>query len=110
MADLYIYLPVNDSRSRLLAPIVDEALADFILRIAMSDASPKSNLVLQAVLAIAALRLQGHSRGFQYKGRTISILKESIIQLDRDSVLKNLTATMLLYQYEVLHSLTTKFL
>lgn len=84
-----------------MAPVANEALAKFILTVALSDASPASNPVLQAIFAIASLRLQGHSRGFHHKAHVVSILRESVTKLDRDSLLRNLTATMLLYQYEV---------
>lgn len=95
------YLLVNDSKSRLLAPILDEALVEFILRIALSDSSSLSNTVLQAILALSSLQLHGHSKSVIHEGRVISLLQKSILQLDRQTIIQNLTATMLLYQYQV---------
>ncbi|KAK5994195.1 Transcription factor iacI-like protein [Cladobotryum mycophilum] len=91
----------NETRFQVLAPIVDEALPQFILKVALSDSSSPSNLVLQSIFAISSLQLQGHSQSLLRQSRVISILRESVMQLDRQSVLQNLIATMLLYQYEV---------
>jgi hypothetical protein len=85
----------------LIAPAIDESLADYVLHVALSNASHTTNLALQALLAIAALRLQGHAQGSLYQADVISKLAKSVTQLDRASVLTNLIVTMLLYQYEV---------
>jgi hypothetical protein len=84
----------------VLAPNNDEALAQFVLQMAFSSPS-SSSLVLHGVLALASLQLYGESKSFHHKSQVVSALRESIGNLDSVSVLQNLTATMLLYQYEV---------
>lgn len=95
---------VNQSRSRILAPIIDEALAHFVLRVALFNSSSPSNLVLEGIFAVASLQLQGRSKSLARHSRVISMLRENIMQNDRESILQNLIATMLLYQYEVFSS------
>lgn len=81
---------------------MDEALAEFILTIALStSASSSSNLVLQAILALASLQIHGPSRSLFHESRVVSLLQKSILRLDRESIVQNLTATMLLYQHQV---------
>ncbi|CAH0040447.1 unnamed protein product [Clonostachys rhizophaga] len=93
---------VNASRSRILSPIMDEALAQFVLRAALDNSSKSSNLILEGVLIIASLQLHGRSRSLDRRSRLISMLQKSLRHADRNSVLQNLVATMLLYQYELL--------
>uniref|UniRef100_A0A8H7TQC9 Transcription factor domain-containing protein n=1 Tax=Bionectria ochroleuca TaxID=29856 RepID=A0A8H7TQC9_BIOOC len=92
----------NASRSRILSPIMDEALAQFVLRAALDNSSNSSNLILEGVLIIASLQLHGHSRSLDRRSRLISMLQKTLRHADRNSVLQNLVATMLLYQYELL--------
>ncbi len=94
-------ISVNASRSTILAPTDEEALAQFILRIAFSGVSDATNPVLQGVFALASLQLHGSLKSFRYKHLVISSIKESINWLDETTLLQNLMATMLLYHYEV---------
>jgi hypothetical protein len=81
---------------------MDEALAQFVLRAALDNSSNSSNLILEGVLIIASLQLQGRSRSLDRRSRLISMLQKTLRHADRNSVLQNLVATMLLYQYEVI--------
>ena len=58
-------------------------------------------MILEGVLAIAALQLRDHSKSLVHQSRIISLLRENISQTDKESVLQNIIACMLLYQYEV---------
>lgn len=98
---LLIYSIVNESKSLILGPTDEETLAQFILRIAFSDASTAVNPVLQGILALASLQLHGNAKSFHYKRLVISAVRESINWLDEKTLLQNLIATMLLYHYEV---------
>jgi len=91
----------NESRSLILGPTDEEALAQFILTIAFSDPSDATNPVLQGVFALASLQLHGSMKSFRYKHLVISSVKESINWLDEKTLLQNLMATMLLYHYEL---------
>ena len=77
-------------------------MAQFILRIALSDPSDATNPVLQGVFALASLQLHGTMKSFRYKYLVISSVKEPINWLDEKTLLQNLMAMMLLYHYEVL--------
>lgn len=93
---------VTDLGPSLLTYSDEEALAGFILRMALSESSTSSYAVLQGILAIASLQLYGDSEGSHYKARVISSLRASInIENNDRVVLQNLTATMLLCLYEV---------
>lgn len=76
-------------------------MAQFILRIAFSDASDETNPVLQGVLALASLQLHGSAKSFRYKHLVVTSVKEPINWLDEKTLLQNLMAMMLLYHYEV---------
>ncbi|KAJ5118108.1 hypothetical protein N7448_004245 [Penicillium atrosanguineum] len=91
----------NESKSQILTPIINDSLAHFIMRVALSDSSFTSNLVLEGILTIASLQLQGVSKSSARQHRLISLLRENIMQIDKENVLRNLITTMLLYQYEV---------
>lgn len=97
---MHLTFVVNEFRWRILAPIIDEELAQFVMKVALFDPS-SSNVALQGVLTLSSLQLQGHSQSLIYQSRLISMLQGNILRLDRESVLQNLIATMLLYQYEV---------
>jgi hypothetical protein len=101
---------VNESRSLILGPTDEEALAQFILRIAFSNPSDKANPVLQGVFALASLQLYGSLKSFRFKHLVISSVKQSIYQLDEKTLLQNLIATMLLYHYEVAHPVCVSLL
>jgi hypothetical protein len=94
-------ISVNESRSLILGPTDEEDLAQFILRIALSDPSDVSNPVLQAVFALASLQLHGNRKSFHYKYLVMSSVKEPIDWIDEKTLLQNLMAMMLLYHYEV---------
>jgi hypothetical protein len=76
-------------------------LAQFILRIALSDPSDTTNPVLQGVFALASLQLHGSLKSFRYKHLVVSSVKEPINWVDEKTLLQNLMAMMLLYHYEV---------
>lgn len=71
------------------------------MRVALSDSSLTSNLVLEGIFAITSLQLQGVSKSSARQHRLISMLRENIMKIDKENVLRNLITTMLLYQYEV---------
>ena len=71
------------------------------MKVALSDSSSPSNLVLEGIFTIASLQLEGVSKSRIHQHRLISMLREKVTQIDRENVLRNLIATMLLYQYEV---------
>lgn len=85
----------------MLAPTDDDALTDFILRIAFSNPSDATNPVLQGILALASLHLEGTGQSFRYKYLVVSAIREPLNWPDEKTLLQNLTAMMLLYQYEV---------
>ncbi|KAK7187633.1 hypothetical protein PSPO01_06367 [Paraphaeosphaeria sporulosa] len=96
----------TESTSLMLGPTDAETLANFILRIALSnsESSDTTNAVLQAVLAIASLQLHGNGSAdaFRYKRRVVSnIAGETTDSLGERALLRNLVATMLLYHYEM---------
>lgn len=91
----------NESRSLILGPTDEEALAQFILRIAFSDPSDETNPVLQGVFALASLQLHGSMKSFRYKYLVVSSVKEPINWLDEKTLLQNLMSMMLLYHYEL---------
>lgn len=76
-------------------------MAQFILRVAFSDPSDKTNPVLQGVFALASLQLHGSSKSFRYKHIVVSSVNEPIDWLDEKTLLQNLMAMMLMYHYEV---------
>jgi hypothetical protein len=98
---LLTFTSVNQSRSLILGPTDEEALAQFILRIALSEPSDSTNPVLQGVFALASLQLHGGLKSFRYKHHVMSSVKEPINWLDEKTLLQNLMGMMLLYHYEV---------
>lgn len=89
----------------MLGPTDEEILAQFILKVAFSQPSNATNPVLQSVFALAALQFHGSLESFRYKHLAVSsIAKADIDWLDEKTLLQNLTATMLLYHYEVVYS------
>ncbi|ETS04882.1 hypothetical protein M419DRAFT_33640 [Trichoderma reesei RUT C-30] len=56
---------------------------------------------MQGIFALSSLLLLGHSRSQGHKSRLISMLQANLVKSDRESVMQNLIATMLLYQCEV---------
>jgi hypothetical protein len=92
---------VKESRTRILAPIMDESLAHFILKIAMINPISSSNLVLEGIFALSSVLLLDLSKSLYHKSRLISMLQRNITRTDRESVIRNLVATMLLFQCEV---------
>jgi hypothetical protein len=76
-------------------------LAQFILKIAFSFPSDETNPVLQGLFALASLQLHGSLKSFRYKHLVVSLVKEPINWPDEKTLLKNLTAMMLLYHHEV---------
>jgi len=91
----------NESRSLILGPTDEESLAQFILRIALSDPSDVTNPVLQGVFALASLQLHGNRKSFRYKYLVMSSVKEPTDWADEKTLLQNLMAMMLLYHYEL---------
>jgi hypothetical protein len=98
------WLIVSAHRSQILSPIMDEALAQFVLRTALDDFSKSSNLILEGVLIIASLQLCGRSKTLDRRLRLISMLQRTLRHSDKNSVIQSLVASMLLYQYEVIYS------
>ncbi|UKZ66062.1 uncharacterized protein TrAtP1_007244 [Trichoderma atroviride] len=92
---------VKESRARILAPIMDESLAYFVLKMAMTNPDSSFNLVLEGILALSSVLLAGPSKSQYYKTRLISMLQRDITRVDRESVIRNLIATMLLFQCEI---------
>ncbi len=88
----------------ILGPTDEEVLARFILRIALSDPSDKTNPVLQGVFALASLQLQGSLRSFRYRYSVVSAANEPIDWVDEKTLLRNLMAGMFMYHYEVVES------
>lgn len=70
------------------------------MKIAMIN-SESSNVVLEGIFALSSLLLQGPSKSESHKSRLISMLQRNVTKVDRESILQNLAATMLLYQCEV---------
>ncbi|KIW40054.1 hypothetical protein, variant [Exophiala oligosperma] len=99
--EFYLLGFFNESRSLILGPTDQEALAKFILRVAFSDPSDTTNPVLQGVLALASLQIHGSFKSFRYKHQVMSSVKESLNWSDERTLLRNLMATMLLYHYEL---------
>jgi hypothetical protein len=93
---------VRESRSLILAPTDEDALAQFILKVAFSMPSDTANPVLQAVFALASLQLQGTSKSFWYKHLALTSVTESSESLNEVTLLQNLMALMLLYHHEVI--------
>ncbi|KAL7805013.1 fungal-specific transcription factor domain-containing protein [Trichoderma aethiopicum] len=91
----------NATKTQILSPIIDEALAHYVMRTAMVTSGPTVNLVMQGIFTLSALLLLGPSKCQEHKSRLISMLQTNLAKSDRDSVLQNLIATMLLYQCEV---------
>jgi hypothetical protein len=85
----------------MLGPTDEEALSQFILRIAFSNPSDATNPVLQGVFALASQQLHGSLKSSRYKRLVMTSVKDSINWLDEKTLLQNLMATMLLYHYEV---------
>ncbi|PTB66636.1 hypothetical protein BBK36DRAFT_1117930 [Trichoderma citrinoviride] len=56
---------------------------------------------MQGIFALSSLLLLGPSKSQGHKSRLISMLQVNLTKSDRDNVLQNLIATMLLYQCEV---------
>jgi hypothetical protein len=67
----------------------------------MVNTGSSVNLVMQGIFALSSLLLLGHSRSQGHKSRLISMLQANLVKSDRESVMQNLIATMLLYQCEV---------
>ncbi|OQV10139.1 Fungal specific transcription factor domain-containing protein isoform 3 [Cladophialophora immunda] len=91
----------TESRSLVLGPTDEEALANFILAVAFADPSDATNPVLQGVFALAALQLHGSMQSLRYKHLAIRSVRGSVDWLDERTLLQNLMATMLLYHYEL---------
>ncbi|KAL7917479.1 fungal-specific transcription factor domain-containing protein [Trichoderma austrokoningii] len=91
----------KESRTRILAPIMDESLAYFVLKMAMTNSDSSFNLILEGILALSSVLLVGPSKSQYHKTRLISMLQKNIVQVDRESIIRNLIATMLLFQCEI---------
>lgn len=59
------------------------------------------NPVMEGIFALSSLLLLGPSKSQGHKSRLVSMLQKNITRMDREGVLQNLIATMLLYQCEV---------
>lgn len=92
---------VKETRARILAPIMDESLVYFVLKMAMINRDSSFNMVLEGILALSSVLLVGPSKSQYHKTRLISMLQRNITQVDRENVIRNLIATMLLFQCEV---------
>jgi hypothetical protein len=71
------------------------------MTVAFSEPSDASNSVLQSVLALASLQLNGGSNSFRYKQNVVLSSKEPADWPDEIALLRHLTALMLLYHHEV---------
>lgn len=80
---------------------MDESLAFFVLKMAMVSHDSSFNLVLEGIFALSSVLLLEPSKGQYHKARLISMLQRNITRVDRESVIRNLIATMLLFQCEV---------
>lgn len=67
----------------------------------MANSDSSFNLVLEGILALSSVLLAGPSKSQYHKTRLISMLQKDITRVDRESVIRNLIATMLLFQCEV---------
>ncbi|KAF3076710.1 hypothetical protein CFAM422_001826 [Trichoderma lentiforme] len=94
-------LIVKETKTRILAPVIDESLAHFIMRMAISNDGSSVNPVMEGIFALSSLLLLGPSKSQSHKSRLISMLQKNVTRMDREGVLQNLIATMLLYQCEV---------
>jgi ABC-type Mn2+/Zn2+ transport system permease subunit len=68
---------------------------------AMTNPDSSFNLVLEGILALSSVLLVEPTKSQYHKTRLISMLQRNITQVDRESVIRNLIATMLLFQCEV---------
>lgn len=94
-------LIVKETKTRILAPVIDESLAHFIMRMAIINDGSSVNPVMEGIFALSSLLLLGPSKSQSHKSRLISMLQKNVTRMDREGVLQNLIATMLLYQCEV---------
>lgn len=99
--DAYLLEYFKETRTRILAPVMDESLAYFVIKMAMTNPDSSFNLVLEGILALSSVLLVGPSKSQYHKTRLISMLQKNITQVDRESVIRNLVATMLLFQCEI---------
>lgn len=94
-------LIVKETKTRILAPVIDESLAHFIMRMAITNDGSSDNPVMEGIFALSSLLLLGPSKSQSHKSRLISMLQKNVTRMDREGILQNLIATMLLYQCEV---------
>ncbi|KAH8807363.1 fungal-specific transcription factor domain-containing protein [Xylogone sp. PMI_703] len=86
----------------LLTSTHENTLTKFVLSAALSSSTTSSNAVLQAILAVSSLRLDGANQGLRYQTKAISLLRSSLYDENRkEDIVRNLTATMLLCLYEI---------
>lgn len=78
-------------------------LTRLLLRMGLTDSSSPSKAVLNSLLAISALHLFGDARAAIYKIRATSLINASLSGATNspEVVMKIITASMLLYLYEV---------
>ncbi|PTB53579.1 hypothetical protein M431DRAFT_144107 [Trichoderma harzianum CBS 226.95] len=99
--DYQLFDYFKETKTRILAPVIDESLAHFIMRMAISNDGSSVNPVMEGIFALSSLLLLGPSKSQSHKSRLISMLQKNVTRMDREGVLQNLIATMLLYQCEV---------
>ncbi|PTB34996.1 uncharacterized protein TrAFT101_008116 [Trichoderma asperellum] len=99
--DAHLLEYFKETRTRILAPIMDESLANFVLKMAMVKPNSSFNLVLEGIFALSSILLLGPSESQYHKARLITMLQKNITRVDRESVIRNLIATMLLFQCEI---------
>lgn len=80
-----------------------------MLRIAFSSPTNGSNPVLQGILALVSLQLQGSLKSFQYKRLVLLSLTPPDQLIKKDLLLRNLMGLMLLYQHEVVRAPYAEF-
>ncbi|KAF5026988.1 hypothetical protein F66182_861 [Fusarium sp. NRRL 66182] len=97
---LHYYL--HNAGCFLLNPL--GSLTQLLLQIGLTDSSPSSVAVINALLAISALHVSGEARAITFKTKAIAMTRASLKRDNSDSVMiGNLAASMLLYLYETRH-------
>ena len=87
----------------LLAPFGDDSrISQFLLRIALMDETPASSAVLQGILALSSLKLNGGAEASLFKSKAISMLAASVKEeMHLSEHLRCLAASLLLGWYKV---------
>lgn len=90
------------SGSQLFTPIRGEALAAFLLKMALFDKSPASSAVLHATFSLSCLRLGRKAQASAYKASATSLLSTALeTRAEVRVAFQNIATSMLLCTYEV---------